>query len=452
MERLLPTQIKRPNPLAYAFVGVAILALGVASSAYVYVMVDRTSRAHLVDRAQTIAQAVPAAGLADISAHPGREDGESYLALKSLLVRMRDANHDARFIYVVGRHSDGSLYFYADSEDAGSPDYSPPGQAYPEATLLMNDVLTRGVSGTDGPDRDRWGVWISGYAPIYDQTGRIVALIGLDIPAFEFLVTTVAYALLPLLIALVFLVFVTSAERIHAREYRAVAQKAEFLSIASHEIRTPLTGIRWAVETLLSSKRTPLPPELRPMLEQVHENTIMLIARINNLLDVTAFETRAGSVLHRTRFMAAPFVQGIADSLKLSAAQRRVTIRIDDSVSDAGEILADQQTLHHVFFNLLANAVKYTREDTEVTVTYRGLPRAHEFSVIDEGPGMSALDAQHVFDGYHRTEEAVRSGQYGSGLGLYLVRTAVELHGGTVRVESTLGAGTRFILALPKKA
>ena len=452
MQKLIPSQIKRPNALAYAFAGVAVLVVGVASSLYVYVMVDRTGRAHLVDRVQTVAQAIPGDTLPAISANPGKEDLPAYTALKDVLIRMRAANHDVRFVYVVGAHTDGSLYFFADSEDSTSLDYSPPGQAYPEATPLMKEVLARGVSGTDGPDRDRWGVWISGYTPVYNSAGRVVALVGVDIPAFEFMATTVAYALLPLLVALIFLVFITSAERIHAREYRAVAQKAEFLSIASHEIRTPLTGIRWAVETVLSSKRSPLPPELRSMLEQVHENTIMLIARINNLLDVTAFETRAGSVLHKTRFAAAPFIQGIADSLKLSAAQRRVTIRIDESVTDAGEILADQQTMHHVFFNLLANAVKYTHEDTEVTVSYRGLPHVHEFSVADEGPGMSAVDARHVFDGYHRTQEAVKSGQYGSGLGLYLARTAVELHGGTVRVESALGAGARFILTLPKKS
>ncbi len=452
MNRLIPAQIKRPNPLAYAFAGMVVLALGIASSLYVYVMVDKTGRAHIVDRVQTIAQALPAESLKAIAARPGSEQLSDYVAVKDLLIRMRAANHDARFIYVVGAHSDQTLYFLADSEVSGSPEYSPPGQDYPEATALMKDVFTRGISGTEGPDRDRWGVWISGYAPVYDTAGRVVALVGIDIPAVEFILTTAAYALLPLLIALVFLVFVTSAERIHAREYRAVAQKAEFLSIASHEIRTPLTGIRWAVETLLTTKRSPVPQELRPMLEQVHENTIMLIARINNLLDVTAFETRAGGVLHKSRFAARPFIQGIAESLKLSAAQRRVTIRIDDSVTDAGEITADQQTMHHVFFNLLANAVKYTKEDTEVSVSYRGLPRMHEFAIADEGPGMTVTDARHVFDGYHRTEEAVRSGQYGSGLGLYLVRTAIELHGGTVRVESALGAGSKFILTLPKKA
>lgn len=452
MDKLIPAQIKRPNPLAYAFVGMAVLAIGIASSLYVYVMVDRTGRAHIVDRVQTIAQVIPGDTLAAIAAHPGNEERQEYQALKALLMRMREVNRDVRFMYVVAAHEDKSLYFLADSEDPDSSEYSPPGQAYPEATDFMKSVVLLGVSGTEGPDQDRWGVWISGYAPVYDSTGRVVALIGMDIPAFEFMLTTAAYSLLPLLVALVFLVFVTSAERVHAREYKAVAQKAQFLSIASHEIRTPLTGIRWAVETLLASKQSPLPPDLRSMLEQVHENTIMLIARINNLLDVTAFETRAGGVLHKSRFAAQPFIEGIAESLKLSAAQRRVTIRIDSSVTDAGEIVADQQTMHHVFFNVLANAVKYTREDTEVVVSYRGMPHMHEFAVADEGPGMSAVDARHVFDGYHRTEEAVRSGQYGSGLGLYLVRTAIELHGGTVRVESELGKGSTFILALPKKA
>lgn len=449
---LIPSQIKRPNALAYAFTALAIVLVGMASSAYVYVTIDRTSRAHIVDRAETVAEAVSGDTLERLQAQDADLASPEYQAVKSLLMRMRAANHDVRFMYLVGSHADGALYFYADSEDPASPDYSPPGQEYPEATPLMHAILEGRSSATEGPDKDRWGVWISGYAPIHNSRGEVVALLGLDLPAAEFIFNASAYALLPLLIALLLLVLVTAAERLHAREFRAIGQKAEFLSIASHEIRTPLTGIRWAIESILKDRHAPADPVLKNMLEQVHGNCIALIARVNNLLDVTAFETKGGSVLHRTTFAIRPFVEEIADSLVLSARERMVRIEIDPSIPTDVMLTADAQTMHHVFFNLIANGVKYTRPETEVRISYSETPSAHLFIFTDHGDGMDPLDQEHIFEGYHRTEEAVRSGQYGSGLGLYLVRKAAELHGGSVRVESSKGAGASFTLELPKRS
>lgn len=446
---LIPHQIRRPNALAYAFAAIGVVVVGIVASAYVYVAVDRTGRTHIEDRAQTVAVAMSGDLIDRLSGTEADVHSADYRVLKTLLMHMREVNQDVRFAYLVGRHTDGSLFFYADSENPSSSEYSPPGQDYPEATPLMHRVLEAGVSATEGPSPDRWGVWISGYAPVYDSTGRVVALLGLDLPASEFLITALAYSLLPLFLTLLVLILLAAAERMHAKEFKAVGQKAEFLSIASHEIRTPLTGIRWAIETVLKGRNAPTDPEIRTILERVHENCIMLIARVNNLLDVTAFETRGGKVLHRSTFAIKPFVEEIAESLELSAEERDIRVVIDASYDTASTLTADAQTMHHVFFNLIANAIKYTHPHTEVQLTYALERHMHMFRFIDKGPGMSKADQQHIFEGYHRTEEAVRSGQYGSGLGLYLVRKAAEIHGGSVRVESAPGKGACFTLIIP---
>lgn len=447
---LLPRHIRRPNELGYALTAVAIVVLGIASSAYVYMSVDQAGRAHIQDRAQTLAVAIPYEQVTQLHGDVRDEGTPAYDSLKSLLTRIRVANRDVRFAYLIGKDANNTLFFYADSEPTTSSEYSPPGQAYPEATEPMRQVFVERLVATEGPSRDRWGVWISAYAPVVDGAGRVVALAGLDLPATEFLLNSVLYASLPLLIALVLLVLISAAERMHAREYRAIGQKAEFLSIASHEIRTPLTGIRWAVESLLKDKTITLDARATSMLERVHDSCIMLVARINNLLDVTAFESQGRAVLQKSPIQLKSFLEEIAESLALSARERDITIDIDASFDDAPALVADPQTMHHVFFNLIANGVKYTQEHTTVRVSYRAEPKWHVITVRDDGPGMSPEDMQHIFEGYHRTEEAVRSGQYGSGLGLYLVRQAAEMHGGSIRVDSAKGMGAVFTLRMPR--
>ncbi|HEY0979559.1 MAG TPA: HAMP domain-containing sensor histidine kinase, partial [Candidatus Paceibacterota bacterium] len=236
--------------------------------------------------------------------------------------------------------------------------------------------------------------------------------------------------------------------RVRRQEVAYLEQKAEFLSIASHEIRTPLTGIRWAIEGLLKRENPPLHSKTRTVLALVHESCLGLIGRVNNLLDLTALEGKKVAFLRPEEIAIAPFLEDIADSLALSAQQRNVAIVLDASVRSAGTLTGDRQMLHHAFFNLLSNAVKYTREGTSVRVSYAQENGGHVFQVRDEGAGVRPEDRERIFSGYHRTKEAIRSGAYGTGLGLYLVKKAAELHNGSIAVSGNPGEGATFTLQI----
>ena len=105
----------------------------------------------------------------------------SYQRIKSQLTDMRRANPGSRFIYLMGSR-DGRVFFFADSEPAGSPEASPPGQVYEAATSALLDVFARGKEATEGPLPDDWGIWVSGLVPISDRQG-VVAVLGMDIDA-----------------------------------------------------------------------------------------------------------------------------------------------------------------------------------------------------------------------------------------------------------------------------
>lgn len=445
---LLPTKnTHRGRPGFFAVIAVTIL-LGVASAVYVYAQVDDARRAHILGRVSTIAEAIPRADLLSLSGSESDLGTVPYEEVKDLLMRMRAANDDARFVYIMGQNSEHELFFYADSESPDSPDNSPPGQVYFEATPAMHAVFDAREESTEGPDRDRWGLWISGYAPITAEDGTVLAMLGMDLPATQYLIDVLAYSFLPLLVGLVLIIVLIATERARMRELSYIEQKAEFLSIASHEIRTPLTGIRWAIEGILKREKETMQPRTKHTLELVHESCLGLIARVNNLLDLTALESRTALHLKKERIEAYPFIKDITDSLALSAQQRGVTIEIEPSVESSGFLRIDRQMMHHAFFNILTNAIKYTREGTRVTISAKKEGSENLFSIKDEGDGISKENQERIFAGYTRTKDAVRSGQYGTGLGLYLARKAAEMHGGTIHVSSEPGAGATFTLSI----
>lgn len=446
---MLPSYASKPISLLALLFGIAIIAVGIGASAYVYLQIDRTNRQHAIERVDTLAQAIPASEIQQLQGTEADLTSPAYLDLKNLLERERAVNTGVRFIYLIGRAPDGQLFFYVDSEDPDSPDYSPPGEQYPEATPVMHAFFDNGISTSEGPDRDRWGVWISAYAPVRDANGNLIALLGMDLPAEQYFTDLFVYAALPLLLVAILLLILAAGGARRRRHARELEQKAEFLSIASHQIRTPLTGIRWAVEQVLASSKTTLAAGDKETLSLVHDSSLSLLGRVNNLLDVAALERRGTSALHTESILMRALIEDIVTSLALSAERRDVKIIIDDSLHPDLVLTGDRQTTYHIFFNLIGNAVKYTRSGTEVKIAYGWSPEGHQFTISDHGPGIALEEREQIFEGYHRTEQAVASGEAGSGLGLYLTKQLLTAAGGSIELTSVLNEGTTFKVTLP---
>jgi signal transduction histidine kinase len=442
---LLPSQITPPRRWPAIAIAAAIVVIALSASVYIYAEIGASRRAHLVDRAATIARAVDPSDVGRLFASETDLSNPVYGELKSLLVDVRSVNRDARFVYVLGRTPSGDVFFYGDSEDPESEDYSPPGQEYAEASENTLAVFDDGQSRADGPETDRWGTWISGLAPVFDDAGRVVAVVGIDTPAGEQTRDALAYASLPLLMAALLLILLWASQHSREKEFNSLEQQAEFLSIAAHEIRTPMTGIRWAMESILSRTTLPLDAPAKTLLSLVYNNSLSLVNRIDNLLSVTALEH--GSKAKATEIDARVVINDVVDALSLGAKQRDITLSPSDSLTIAPTLQGDRQALYHVFFNLVSNAIKYTKAGTTVTMSYELRGKEHAFMVSDQGDGITPEDQEHLFDGYYRAEQSSR--QPGTGLGLYLSKKAIALHGGRIEVASTKGRGTTFTVFLP---
>jgi signal transduction histidine kinase len=225
--------------------------------------------------------------------------------------------------------------------------------------------------------------------------------------------------------------------------------KSTFVSVAAHELRTPLTSISGYVEILLDEEFGPLTDDQRKALEIVQRSARRLLTTTDNLLDVTRIEAgRVELVLQPTDLPA--LVETVAAEFKpqLETKAQRLTLRAPHGLPPA---LCDETRAAQIIGNLLSNASKYTPQGGLITISL--VPAEEEsflqVSVADNGLGISAEDQAKLFDRFFRTESAQLTAANGAGLGLYITRSLVELHGGCIWFESEPGQGSTFYVTFP---
>ena len=152
-----------------------ILLAGAGLTWRMVVSADRAKRADLLAQTQLLAHALDPDIIQTLSATEADLQSPAYLRLKEQLALTRVATPQCRFIYLMGRRPAGELYFFVDSEDLSSKDYSPPGQIYQEAPDSYRRVFTTKTATTEGPCTDRWGTWVTGFVPIYASRANALA-------------------------------------------------------------------------------------------------------------------------------------------------------------------------------------------------------------------------------------------------------------------------------------
>jgi len=239
---------------------------------------------------------------------------------------------------------------------------------------------------------------------------------------------------------------------LHELEARVEAErlnqlKDEFLSTVSHELRTPLNAILgWS--QLLAQKGPVNEVMLRKGLETIERNARAQVQLIDDLLDMSRI--LSGKVrLDLQPAWPAEIVGAVVESLRPTAMAKR--IRLDAELdADAGPVLADGGRLQQVMWNLVSNAVKFTPTGGEVQVSMRREDEHLAIAIADNGAGIKPDFLPHVFDRFRQADTSTTRQHGGLGLGLSIVRQLVELHGGSVAVESRgEGQGATFTVRIP---
>lgn len=218
-----------------------------------------------------------------------------------------------------------------------------------------------------------------------------------------------------------------------------------FFTNISHELRTPLTLIADPVEMLLED--TGIKGKSRELLKMVQRNALALQQLVSNILDFRKIQN-GKMELKLYRFDIAKTLTTWVGDFQLTAERKQIRLHLDvDDLKGSHEMIADQEKISRIVFNLLSNALKYTPAGGEIFVSLKDEGANLRLDVRDTGKGISQDEADKIFERFFQAKGAAS----GTGIGLALVKSFVELHHGEARVESELGKGSDFIVVIPRK-
>ena len=233
-----------------------------------------------------------------------------------------------------------------------------------------------------------------------------------------------------------------------AHEQRLALLQRNFVSMASHEFRTPMTVIDGHARRLDKTKDTVARAEIGERARKIRSAVLRMTQLIENLLNSSRLiDGGAGLYLNIAPIDMRALLQEVCQLHREMVPSLQL---IQHFAATPVPMIGDAKLLFQAFSNLLSNAVKYSPAGGAIEVTMESAPDQVLVAVTDHGIGIPASDLAHLFERYHRGSNV--SGIVGTGVGLYLVKTAVDLHHGTVEVQSKEGEGSRFTVRLPRAA
>ncbi|BCS88421.1 HAMP domain-containing sensor histidine kinase [Pseudodesulfovibrio sediminis] len=232
-----------------------------------------------------------------------------------------------------------------------------------------------------------------------------------------------------------------------ARLRREERMRADFIAMLSHEIRTPLTSVRESVDLIESGAFGEVNEKQRKFLRIAEKESARLSNLLTRLLTVSRMESQE-LVLSMQPLDGQHLVASTLERLTPAAQAKDITLTSE--LSTPFTLEADQEHIRQVLINLVGNAIKFSPENTTVTVTGATTPDNATFCVRDNGPGIAEDEQKRVFHKYYREPE-VRDSVDGAGLGLAISKRIVLAHGGRIWVDSVPGNGATFCFTLPIK-
>ena len=222
--------------------------------------------------------------------------------------------------------------------------------------------------------------------------------------------------------------------------------KDEFVLTASHELRSPLTSVQGFAE-LLMLERESLTPRQAETVEVILDNCRHLVRLLNDLLDLARSDAGRLSIRPQPTEVA-PLVEDVVRTMRAQteASSQSLTEQVEPGLP---LINVEADRIRQILVNLLTNAHEYTPEGASIGVAARADGAEVEISVSDNGPGIPPDQLQRIFERFTRGDAGLTQRVGGTGLGLAISKSLVELHGGSIRAESTVGQGSTFYVRLP---
>lgn len=237
------------------------------------------------------------------------------------------------------------------------------------------------------------------------------------------------------------------AKRINKELRQANQIKDDFIANVSHELRTPLATISNVLANALAGVWGALSDEARSELRTGHTNAKRLASMVNNLLDISTI--RAGRIsLEKSQADMPALIRSVTESVKAEAKEKGVALMTSHD-PDLGLVFCDPMKIVRVVTNLVGNALKFTGEGGTISIAIQNGREDVQISVSDTGGGIAEENQMRIFERFEQVDRTDGGREKGTGLGLAIAKELVELHGGTILVQSELGKGSTFSFTLP---
>jgi signal transduction histidine kinase len=236
-------------------------------------------------------------------------------------------------------------------------------------------------------------------------------------------------------------------QRTRAALQKEVQSKVDLVSTVAHELRGPLTTVRAYIDLIGDEASGPLSAEQRELLQRASRSAL----RMEQMTNLFMLLERADDPSHQLTPAAvelAPIVEQVVKDFGGVAADRDIALNVT-CLNGLPNAWGDAASVEEVLTNLISNAIKFSPDQTTVSVGGRETPGGVAVYVSDQGLGMSAEDQEHVFERFFRSTDPRKRRTRGTGLGLYVSRRLIEKQGGTLTFESQLGSGSTFTFTLP---
>lgn len=221
-------------------------------------------------------------------------------------------------------------------------------------------------------------------------------------------------------------------------------QKDYFISMASHELKTPITSIKGYIQLLESRYRNSEDPFLKSSLKVVHKQIETLTTLVADLLDVSKIKT--GSLqLRKSSFCINDLIDEVISEIQQMNPKNEISFTSTDEIN----VSADEENIRQVIINFLTNAVKYSPDAKQISVSLKSVKNELMVSVTDSGIGINPENQSKIFDRFYRVEGKNEKTFPGFGIGLYIAAEIIRKHHGEIGVSSEMGKGSTFYFTLP---